>query len=161
MGRKFCFRLLLITILLSIPLSPISFNTYAGGPEVKPPGPDEHLVGPKIVGTVTLIYSGDPEDQFVKAIFYGYCKGLPYPLKKKFCTWAWGVPTRFQDVKNKDQLQIKEGEWRIDGAGPEDCHSECGGEDLIITRVKNFRRLSPLKIAIDVEMLFVVPVGAD
>lgn len=157
MERKFFFKVLLITVMLFIPLIPgITLNGYAGAPE--PPTEGVQLAGPQIVGILTLVHSGDPEDYSVKATFYGFCRGLKYPLKKKFCNLPIFVP--FNELCAKDDI-TKEYKnllgYLIYAAGPEDCHSECGGEDLVITKVNKCVNKSATKIVAEVQFLDLVP----
>ena len=150
MKTKLYLKVLLTATMLSILLIPaITSKGYAGAPE--PPNPGETLTGPEIVGTLTLIHSGDPEDYSVKAVFYGFCRALPYPLKKKFCQWP--IFVRFKEMRIRDLVG-----YRIYAAGPEDCHSECGGEDLQIIKVTKWERRSPTKIVADVVIKYIVPI---
>jgi hypothetical protein len=151
MKKKWFFRVLIITVVLLIPIiSGIPLNGYAGAPE--PPKEGEIITGPQIVGTLTLIHSGDPDDFTVKAIFYGFCRGVPYPLKQKFCTWP--IFVRFNEMRAKNLKN-----YRIYDAGPIDCRSECGGEDLYIVQVNKFERKSATKIVADVVIKYIVEEG--
>jgi hypothetical protein len=151
MENKLFSTLLLTTIMFMLSILMIlgiPVNGYAGAPE--PPSPGEIITGPEIVGTLTLIHSGDPDDYSVKAIFYGFCRGLPYPLKEKFCSWPIFVPftkMRTSDLKN----------YRIYSAGPDDCRSECGEEDLMIVQVNKFERRTAKKIVAEVVIKYIVP----
>ena len=153
--KKWCFKVLLIAMLLSLPLMPgMTSDGYAGSPE---PSRAVTITGPEIVGTLTLIHSGDPDDYTVKAAFYGFCRGLAYPLKKKFCSWAISVP--FNEIclwdPNKGYINLRR--YVVREAGPEDCRSECGGEDLIITKVNKCERRTATKIVADVVFKYRIP----
>ena len=150
MERKMFFKVLLITVMLSIPMIPgITLDVQAGAPE--PPTEGVQLAGPQIVGILTLVHSGDPEDYTVKATFYGFCRGLKYPLKKKLCSYP--IFAEFDKMTSEDLVG-----YRMFAVGPEDCRSECGGEDLIITKVRKFKRPALHKIVAEVELSYVVPV---
>jgi len=156
--KRLCFKVLLIAIVLSLPLIPgMTFNVYAGAPEPLPPG--WIITGPEIVGTLTLIHSGDPYDYSVKAIFYGFCRGLPYPLKKKFCYWPIFVPFNEICHQDKNGVYIKLKKYKVFEAGPEDCLSECGGETLIITKVNKCERRTATKIVAEVVFKYLILAG--
>ncbi len=147
MLKSFGFKIVLLCLFL-VPLIIGTTNVYGkAGPE--PPSDAEHLEGPVIAGVLTMVDNGDGT---VNTTFQGLCKSHPrvVKVKKRFCSFESFVA--FNDIVSDDILEL-----RLAGGGPEDCHSTCGGEDLIVTKVIKFTRPAENVIAATIELMFVVP----
>ena len=137
-------KILLVSILL-IPLM-LAGNemAYAGGE----PGGRVSIIGPTMDGVVWLtppsIYQG-----CIDGVFLGNCNGKPFAIERLgvFCG-------NLGDVVAAGQNGLLN--FVLLDAGPVGCRSISGGEDLIITAVKNFSK-GETQVLADVDLKFVIP----
>jgi hypothetical protein len=112
---------------------------YAG----EGPKPGESVVGPTMGGVVWLTPSSSGIAG-IDGVFLGNCNGKPFVIDR---TLDGSIDT----VKPEDFIG-----FRIPEAGPAFCRSFSGGEDLIITSVKNFDK-NIERVLADVDLKFVIP----
>jgi hypothetical protein len=140
-------KMVLASILL-IPLMLLSPNISIGG---EPP-PGFTIGGPAIVGLLTLENERDDagaETGWITVTFRGMCK-IEY-VKKKLCYFY--LPPEFPFAAITKEVLLY---YVLQYEGPPDCYSECGGEDIIITKVRKFRRIGD-RIVADVIFRFLIP----
>jgi hypothetical protein len=131
----------LLVILLAIPLMLIvSQIAYAGG---EPPGSGEKVVSPTMHGIVWLTPSSIYPN-YIDGVFLGDCKGNPFVIEID-------IPGIASEVTAHDLLN-----FIVENKGPAGCRSLSGGEDLIITKVKNFSNDGQQVLAV-VELKFIIP----
>ena len=137
------------SIVLSISLILI---TAAIGYASEPP-PGFTISGPPVVGVLTLENQRDDagnELGWITVTFRGFCK-IEY-VKKKLCYFTFPSQiTSFADITQALLLN-----YVLQWEGPSDCYSECGGEDIIITKVLKFKKAGD-KITADVIFKFLIP----
>ena len=104
----------------------------------EPGTPGESIVGPTMDGVVwiTLLSVG------TENVFLGNCNGKPFVINIGLES---GLPTKADDMLY----------YRISSAGPAGCRTADGGEDLIITAVKNFGN-DGLRVLADVDLKFIL-----
>jgi hypothetical protein len=134
-------KILLVSILL-IPLMLIGNQiAYAGG---ESPLPGESVIGPTMDGIVWLTPLAILDCQVCLAgVFLGNCNGKPFVIDRD-------IPGSIDTVTPGNFI-----DFRILNAGPPGCRSPGGGEELIITAVKNFDKNSERVLA-DVDLKFVI-----
>jgi hypothetical protein len=135
-------------IVLLISLIFISPHVGFGG---EPFPPNTYIGGPPIVGELTLKNQRDDKGEptgYMTATFRGFCK-TEY-VKKKYCDFYLSVP--FDEI-TRDILK----NYVLNGEGPSDCNSECGLEDIVITKVIRFKKMGDLIIA-DIILRFLLPI---
>jgi hypothetical protein len=140
-------KILLVSILL-IPLMSIAPLISYGGE----PGFEYTIEGPAIFGVLTLVNQRDQDGNelgFMTVTFRGLCR-IEY-VKIKLCEWPTGGSF---DLITPDALYHSS----MDFYGPPDCRSECGGETIIITNVRKFKKTHD-KIVAEVVVKFAIPVS--
>ena len=147
------------TIVLLTSVIFISPQVGFGGEPV-PPGME--IGGPAVRGELILENQRDEggvELQYMTVTFRGFCKAEYVKIKTCEFPFPAAIST-FADI-NKDIL------WHyiLLGWGPPDCNSECGREDIIITKVNKFKfmkvsKKSPYQdiIVADVVFRFLIPI---
>jgi hypothetical protein len=112
------------------------------------PPPGFTIGGPALIGTLIVEYQyyGEPY-YYMTVTFRGWCK-TEY-VKKKYCDFPF--LTGLDEITRESMLNYV---WSLEG--PPDCNSECGGEDIIITRVLKFKKTGG-KIVADVVFRFLIP----
>ncbi len=138
-------------LLVSILIIPLMLITAAIGYAAEPPPPGYTIGGPSVVGTLTLQNLRDDagnETGLITVTFRGFCK-VEY-VKMKLCYFYLPVDS-FASI-TKDMLL----NYVLQGEGPPDCYSGCGGEDIIITKVLLFRKKGDT-ITADVIFRFLIP----
>jgi hypothetical protein len=156
--RSETMKKILMTVVFLISLIFISAQVGFGG---EPPPEGYTIGGPSVVGQVMLENQRDGagnELGYMTFTFRGFCK-WEY-VKDKICYFPFpAIISTFADI-TKDLLL----NFILYGQGPSDCNSECGGEDIIVTKVNNFRRTassknSPYKdiIIADIVFRFLIP----
>jgi hypothetical protein len=139
-------KILLVSILL-IPLTWITTSISYGGE----PGFPYTIEGPAIFGVLTLENQRDSDGNelgFMTVTFRGLCR-IEY-VKIKVCEWPTGGP--FELITPEALYHAS-----LDFYGPPDCKSECGGETLIITNVRKFKKIGD-KIIAEVVVKFAIPI---
>ena len=173
MLRKLSFKVLVITVLLSISLIlGTTSNVFAG--KIEPPGPGEYLAGPPIVGKLTLdLVSCDPSGcsvtpggsgiLYVNVKFSGCCADC-FETCRPSCNVKSEITNlnievidiNGDGILNLDDVIEKHfADYRLVGWGPRQCRSQSGKEDLIIQNVFN---LTTQNIDKDVEKELTVDV---
>jgi hypothetical protein len=111
------------------------------------PPTDFTIGGPALIGTLTLEYQYYEDPYYYMTVtFRGWCK-TEY-VKKKYCFFQLTTP--FNEITRESMLN-----YVLLYEGPPDCYSECGGEDIIITRVLKFKKTAN-KIVADVVFRFLI-----
>ena len=128
--KKVLFLMMLVALMMYVPFD----NAEASKGEGPPPGYQQ--VGPAIVGTIVL----DGYD----ASFTGQCKGNDINVSVPWPTYLNSITK--ENVEN----------FVLMTAGPAGCHSDYGGEDIIIHKVTKFNATLTAVVA-DVVILFLVP----
>ena len=135
-------KLFLAIGLFSIPfLLNTGQQVFAGGePGQCPDGKDPIMAGPPIIGTVSIaefacVDSAIPDVPFVSnvSIFRGKCFFKDVNIRKE-------TPGDLSQITSGGDLKG----IIIPQAGPPGCRSAEGGEDLIISSVKNFQKFQDL-----------------
>ena len=141
-------KILLVSILL-IPLTWIAPPISYGGE----PGFAYTIEGPAIFGDLTFVNqrdAGGVETGYMTVTFRGQCRRED--VKIKLCDWWIGGP--FGLITAESLFHVS-----LDWAGPSDCRSECGGETIIITDVRKFKKTHDKdKIIAEVIVKFAIPV---
>jgi len=141
---------MVLASILLIPLMLLSPNISIGG---EPP-PGFTIGGPGVAGMLILENERDDagnELYWMTVTFRGMCK-REY-VKKKLCYFPFPQEIiSFADITS-DMLLY----YVLLGEGPPDCYSECGTEDIIITKVRKFRNYRD-KIVADVVFRFLIPI---
>ncbi|HVP80106.1 MAG TPA: hypothetical protein VMV04_19670 [Thermodesulfobacteriota bacterium] len=139
-------KILLVSVFL-IPVMFFSPRISIGG---EPP-PGFTIGGPVIVGMLTLENERDDAGEptgWMTVTFRGMCK-VEY-VKKKLCYFPLQIP--FADITKENLLY-----YVLQYEGPSDCYSECGGEDIIITKVLKFKNAGD-RIYAEVVFRFLIPI---
>lgn len=113
-----------------------------GSAGIEPPTEVERLAGPAIVATLTATWNAG----LVTAMVTGDCKGQPVVINPD------PFP-RAVDFTGVTEAEIED--LRI-GDAPAGCHSDFGGEDMIINTVLEFTNTGTTIVVRGV-LLFVVP----
>jgi hypothetical protein len=140
-------KILLVSVFL-IPLMLLPPSISIGG---EPP-PGFTIGGPAIVGVLTLENERDDfgvETGYMTVTFRGLCK-IEY-VKKKLCYFP--LPPEFPFAAITKEMLLN---YVLQYEGPPDCYSECGGEDIIITRVLKFKNARD-RITAEVIFRFLIP----
>jgi hypothetical protein len=139
MSKNYCFKILALGSLAFVLLFGATANLYAAGPE---PGANDQIGQGRIVAVFTAVFVPDLielapgiyQDGF-QAIIAGECNAQGTkgpvaldPLELPVDSEDAFVNATAADIDNNILLE----------QGPANCFSEAGGEDLIVTQVKNF-----------------------
>jgi len=138
-------KILLVSILLIPLMSIITPISYGGEPSFP-----YTIQGPSIFGVLTLVNQRDQDGNelgYMTVTFRGFCR-IEY-VKIKLCEWPLGGP--FDLITPESLIHAS-----LDFAGPPDCRSECGGETLIITDIRKFKKIGD-KVVADVVAKFAIP----
>jgi hypothetical protein len=128
-------KILLMSVLLFSLMLIVVPVGFAG----EPPLPGESVVGPTMDGVVWITPS---LSGYIDGVFLGNCNGKPFVIYGQL---PGSMPTEAWQLVN----------YRIDNHGPAGCRSALGGEDLIITAVKNFSN-DGTRVLADVDLKFVI-----
>lgn len=140
-------KILLVGVFL-IPLMLLPPSISIGG---EPPS-GYTIGGPAIVGVLTLENERDDagtELGWMTVTFRGLCK-IEY-VKKKLCYFPLPQGVPFAAI-TKEMLF----NYVLQYEGPPDCNSECGNEDIMITKVAKFKNARD-KIIAEVIFRFLIP----
>ena len=103
-------------------------------------GEGEEIKGRSIKGVFTAVLrsesTGFGVDYFVDLVFIGTCKTVTEPKEKKVISFVASSATSTMNFENTTEEDILD--TRFSGAGPGDCYSVVGGEDLVVTDVNKF-----------------------
>jgi hypothetical protein len=142
-------RLTTIKILDIFPLVFLCALLTAGPIYAGEPSGDYQITGPKIIGQLILKNLRDDSGAdlgMINVTFKGICKREF--VKIKLCDFVTGLSS-FDEITKEMLLG-----YVLYYEGPSDCKSECGMEDIMLTRVLSFQKL-PDKIVANVVFEFV------